>query len=105
MGSDPQSYLQAQHEADQKQALLDFFGVQIRPEILEFARMMEIGMRRHDEDYGDIYKSEQFGETENLWALMDHLGKIGNNPQGQLGQACADAANYLMFIALRDARK
>ena len=71
----------------------------LRPEVLAFAKLMELELRKYDSARGDDWKEE------NLWWLRDRLDDEiieldqALDDDGNIASEAVDVANFAMFIA------
>lgn len=74
--------------------------MEMRPEIKDFAKAMELKLKKRDEDYGDSWKScsVSFLKTKLLEEVMEALAS------GDMDEY-VDVANVAMFLAMKDSAR
>lgn len=72
--------------------------MKLRPEVRRFAENMERKLRKHDDDWGDSWRTMY---NEDVWARiegeMKELQEVLHDEVERVGEA-ADVANFLMFL-------
>ena len=77
--------------------------MKLRAEVRRFAERMEKKLRKHDDDYGDNWKTMCDDDVwEGIRSEMAELKAIrcrcGADAEARANE-CADVANFLMFLA------